>query len=186
MEFIKESSLCQYKDKLDYDEKKEKILKNIIFSFEKDIKDSMKKTLEYDIEINSDILEMKTPYINVINKKSKIKERNNILMLGNYDMKKNIFRWTSSKIIFKLLDESYKFKDFFKDYNILKKIFAEEVSISKINHYMIPFLIQIFHDKTLTSFIIGDFIGYALIDFKNNNDIDFDKFGEMMKLYRLY
>jgi hypothetical protein len=147
--------------------------------------DVMTKSLEYDLDITKDIVELKTPKIKVEHNGKKTEKI--IILFGEYNLVNNIFGWIGeSNDLFIQQLERYDVKKIFGSYRTLDKILKKEFKISEKYHIAIPYLMAILNPafnivsfKTPNSTYI-----YALVNLGIKDNFNFEKFIKNMQKYK--
>ena len=151
---------------------KDIIFFSVLTIFKDIIESNIKRSLEYNINLTTDIAAGNDFKINIENKKTKKKFVKDIIILGLYDVKPTTFLWfdTARILIHEFLIKNYK--DVFGTTTTLDKLFTPTVNIDYDYHYVIPYLINVFRpDYNLVRFETPDKlqIFYALINLGYEN-----------------
>lgn len=148
--------------------------------------DTMKKSLDYDLGLTKEIIELKTTDIKV---KYKGKTSNHIIFLfGLYDKINKLFKWIgdSNDLLQNQLNR-YDIKSIFGSQRTLDKIFKHEYIISEKYHIAIPYLMAILNPAfNLVSFASPDdsMYFYAFVNLGIKDNFIFEKFVNDMSYYR--
>lgn len=169
-------------------DKKDKTFFSIVLKYKKNYEDIMTKSLEYQINLNQDILELKKNTIEAT--KNNKKEKFSIILLGMYNTENNTYIHYKgiNEILFDNLDKNYDLIDFFGSKTTIEKIFLNQfISIDKKTHYAIPYFVAIMNPAfNLVRFENenGKYYFYALIKFGYEDKLNFNKFLKDMEKYK--
>lgn len=148
--------------------------------------DTMKKSLDYNLDITKEIMELKTTDIKV---KHKGKTSNNMIILfGLYNKINKLFKWIGdSNYLLQNQLNRYDIKSIFGSQRTLDKIFKHEYIISEKYHEAIPYLMAILNPAfNLVSFATPDdsMYFYAFVNLGIKDNFIFEKFVSDMLRYR--
>ena len=148
--------------------------------------DMMNKTLDYKLNLTKDIVQLKTPKIEVeFNGKTKT---HTIILFGLYDKIKKIYKWigqTNELLIEQVI--RYDVENIFGNWQTIDKIFSSEYVIGNKEHMAIPYFIAILNPAfNLIRFESedGNLYFYALVNLGIKDNFIFEKFISDMYIYK--
>jgi hypothetical protein len=166
-------------------------LDNIFFlslingEFAKQVEFYIKKSLEYNFDLEPDIVTSKKDTIKMTNLKTKKVSETSCFMIGIFDTTTNVFAHSAYKNIF--YENLIKTNYFNDSMSTLKKLFSNRtINITREQHYIIPYLCAIVASNKLNviRFTSEGFIAYCLIEL--NYPLSLDSFEKDIASYRFY
>jgi hypothetical protein len=163
----------------------DKLFINIILKQRKVFEDVEKLSLDYKILLTKENMDFTK--LTVDAEKNKKITTHNIIIVGVYDIKKELFMWSTdiNLLLLELLTQHDLEKDI-GSMRTLEKLFKLNVNIILTDHYVIPCLIGIYNQNmNIISFHNDGYIMYALINLGIKDDFDYEQYLKYMRFYKL-
>lgn len=151
---------------------KDRIFFSTLSLYKDIIEKNITKSLEYNIEFTEDIMMGKSYKVNIQNKKNKKKMVKDVFILGVYNTKDSLFKWSPIR---QIIHDNLKnfWMDVFGTTATIDKIFTPTVNIEYEDHCYIPYLVNLIRpDFNVIRFETQDKsnIIYAMINIGYKND----------------
>lgn len=160
---------------------------DIILNYRKIFEKVITESLNYKIKLTKDVAQLKKTEVSIV--KNGKKSTTKIFLFGYHNKTEQKFRWFESmnETILNHI-KKYDIENIFGTDTIIKKLFLNEIKIDNEYHYVVPYLVAIFHPTfNLVRFEHDDIYIYAMIKLDIEDDFvfydfmcDMDSFKDMV------